>query len=120
VNLKWGKMMMMRSKIILLGLTLIVATPSIWFLTQQSGMVAPDFSLTDIDGNVFRLSDFSGKVVLIDFMNTGCGSCRDQIPHFKVIHEEYGDEVVIMSIAIDPHESEELLRSFIEQFPYAT
>lgn len=110
----------MRRKIILLGLILIIATPSIWFLTQQSGTVAPDFTLTDIDGNVFSLSDFSGKVILIDFMNTGCGSCREQIPHFKVIHEEYGNEVVIMSIAINPRESVKLLRSFIEQFPYAT
>jgi len=39
---------------------------------------APDFTLTNIDGNDFNISDFKGeKVIVLEFMNTGCGTCHN-------------------------------------------
>ena len=39
---------------------------------------APDFTITNVDGNDFKLSDFEGeKVVILEFMNTGCGTCHN-------------------------------------------
>ena len=39
---------------------------------------APDFTLTNIDGNEFNISDFEGeKVIVLEFMNTGCGTCHN-------------------------------------------
>lgn len=83
-------------------------------------MVAPDFSLRDLEGNTFRLSDFRGKVVLLDFMATWCGPCKQQILNFKVVWEEYKDEIILIPIDVDPRESEDTLRNFIQQYPYAT
>lgn len=105
----------------------IIAIVGGWYLFQpksqeKEGTLASDFSLTDLDGNSFQLSDFRGKVVVIDFMATWCGSCRQQIPYLKVVWEEerYGDKIVLMSIDVDPTESAETLRSFAQEFPYAT
>lgn len=42
------------------------------------GKQAPDFTITNVDGNEFNLSDFKGeKVIVIEFMNTGCGTCHN-------------------------------------------
>ena len=109
--------------LIVLGI-IIVAIAGSWYLQQSrgTGTLAPDFSLTDLNGDAFRLSDFKGKVVVIDFMATWCGPCRQQLPHLKVIweKEDYSDKIVLMSIDIDPTESAEILRSFAQGFPYAT
>jgi len=112
--------------LIVLGIV-IVAIAGGWCLLQpktqeNEGKMASDFSLTDLDGNTFRLSDFRGKVVVIDFMVTWCISCRQQIPHLKVIWEKelYSDKIVLMSIDIDPIEAVETLRAFAQEFPYAT
>ena len=44
----------------------------------EVGNQAPDFTLTDTDGNSFNLSDYQGKKVLVlEFMNMGCGSCHN-------------------------------------------
>jgi peroxiredoxin len=44
----------------------------------EVGNEAPDFTLTDTDGNSFNLSDFENeKVVVLEFMNMGCGSCHN-------------------------------------------
>ena len=43
----------------------------------EVGSEAPDFALTDSEGNSFNLSDFENeKVVVLEFMNMGCGSCH--------------------------------------------
>ena len=89
---------------------------------EHLGTLAANFSLTDQNGSSSWLSDFIGKVVVIDFMATWCGPCRQQLPHLKVIweKEDYSDKIVLMSIDIDPTESAETLRSFAQGFPYAT
>ena len=44
----------------------------------EVGNEAPDFTLTDSEGNSFNLSDFENeKVVVLEFMNMGCGSCHN-------------------------------------------
>ncbi|MFQ5999760.1 MAG: TlpA family protein disulfide reductase [Candidatus Bathyarchaeia archaeon] len=91
-------------------------------VNEHPGTLAPNFSLTDPDGNSSWLSDFRGKVVVIDFMATWCPSCRQQMSRLKVIWEKenYRDKIVLMSIDVDPTESAETLRSFAQEFPYAT
>ncbi|MCS7140488.1 MAG: TlpA disulfide reductase family protein [Nitrososphaerota archaeon] len=82
------------------------------------GPRAPDFSLMDLNGTVFKLSDFRGKVVVLDFMATWCEPCRRQIPYLNVVKERYGDLVAIVSIVINPISSE-AIKEFLRGYPYA-
>ncbi|MFA5146554.1 MAG: TlpA disulfide reductase family protein [Candidatus Omnitrophota bacterium] len=59
---------------------------------MEAGEAAPDFSLTDLDGKTFNLSDFNGKVVILDFFAPWCPPCREEIPDFIKLQSEYGDK----------------------------
>ena len=57
-------------------------------------MPAPlmDADFVDIDGKTFRLSDFKGKVLIIDLWATWCGPCRPQMPKLNDLQKRYRDE----------------------------
>lgn len=55
----------------------------------QIGEKAPEIEGQTLDGNPLKLSDFRGKVVVVDFWFVRCGPCRDMIPHEKQIVKQY-------------------------------
>jgi thiol-disulfide isomerase/thioredoxin len=57
--------------------------------SDGSHPMAPDFSLTDIQGHPLKLADFRGKVVVLDFWATWCGPCRIEIPSFVELQKRY-------------------------------
>ena len=63
---------------------------------------APNFTLTDIDGNSITLTDYQGKPVLLDFFATWCQPCMNEIPILKTIKDQFLTELVIISISVDP------------------
>ena len=63
---------------------------------------APDFTLKDADGKVVKLSDFKGKVVLLDFWATWCGPCKIEIPWFIEFQNKYGkDGLQVVGVSTD-------------------
>ena len=50
---------------------------------------APDFALTLFDGSEFRLSDYRGRVVLINFWASWCPPCRDEAPDLQALYDDY-------------------------------
>lgn len=65
---------------------------------EQGNIMAPDFTLKDINGNNISLSDYKGKWVILDFWGSWCGWCIKGFPQLKEAYEKYGNEMVIIGI----------------------
>lgn len=63
---------------------------------------APDFTLPQLDGGSLTLSDFKGKVIIVNFWATWCPPCRMEIPDFVYLYENYKDKgLVIIGVNLD-------------------
>ena len=64
--------------------------------------IAPDFTLSSIDGAEITLSDYRGMVVVLNFWATWCGPCKFEIPILNDLYDTYGkDNFVVIGIAIN-------------------
>jgi peroxiredoxin len=65
------------------------------------GQIAPDFTVTTLDGDLIRLSDMRGRIVLLNFFATWCPPCREEMPHLQKLWEEQGrsGKIVMLSVA---------------------
>jgi thiol-disulfide isomerase/thioredoxin len=78
--------------------------------------------LKDLNGNVFKLSDYSGKVVIVNLWATWCGPCRTEIPELIRVNNEYksrGVELIGMTNE-NPVEDLDAVKNFVAQqgIPY--
>ena len=72
---------------------------------------APDFLLSDLEGNIFDLSAFSGQVIMLTFWGTWCGPCRREIPDFIKLYDEYNDDgLEIVGVAVQSGTPENIKR----------
>ena len=87
------------------------------------GQPAPDFSLKTLEGNVFRLSEQRGRVVLLNFFATWCGPCQQDMPHLSDIWGEFHTNDAFSMLVIAREESVEKVTAFRagqgRQFPMA-
>jgi len=83
----------------------------------NNSSVAADFTVKDLRGRKISLSDYSGKVVFLNFWATWCPPCRDEIPGFVEVYKEYKDKgMEIIGISLDDRVGPESVLKFVEKY----
>jgi len=86
-------------------------------LTEMpSKPLAPDFSLSDMDDKVHKLSDYRGKPVIINFWATWCPPCREELPSMNRAWKKIKNDGIAM-LAINVGEDEDTIFAFTGEYP---
>ncbi len=93
---------------------------SIWILIALMWIGAPamaeiDFELDGLDGEPYRLADYRGDWVVVNYWATWCAPCRKEIPDLSQLHDSRSD-ITVLGLAFEDTSVEEFER-FLEQFP---
>ncbi|MEO7672755.1 MAG: TlpA disulfide reductase family protein [Pyrinomonadaceae bacterium] len=74
----------------------------------------PEMSWTGFEGDVQKLKDYRGKVVILDFWATYCPPCIEEIPHLKALQAKYGqDELLIVGLHVGGDEDKPKVPEFV-------
>lgn len=82
--------------------------------------LAPDFTVYDIDGAPYKLSDFRGKPVVLNFWASWCGPCKMEMPDFNAAYGELGEQIhfLMVNMTDGSQETLESASSFIAETGY--
>jgi thiol-disulfide isomerase/thioredoxin len=81
----------------------------------QARKPLPEMSWTGLDGTVYKLRDFEGKVVIMDFWATYCKPCIEEIPHLKELQAKYGeDKLIVVGLHVGGEEDQPKVPEFVK------
>lgn len=76
-----------------------------------------NFTITDINGNEVKLSDFIGQPIVINFWASWCGPCRSELPHFNKLAKEYEGRVHFLMVNLSGEDKQSVIK-FVERNGY--
>ena len=83
------------------------------------GNPAYNFSACDVNGKVYSLTDFKGKIILLDFWASWCGPCRKEMKSLHKIYEEMkGDDLQFISLSLDGERDEWIKAMDADKIPW--
>lgn len=104
----------------ILLITYVVILQSVTAKSDLVGQQAPDFTLRSNQGDNKKLSEYRGKVVLINFWASWCGPCQQELPklsELKSLHDEYDFELLAINIDEEPKKALRLIKKLGLTFP---
>jgi len=88
-------------------------------MTAEAGASAPDFTLRNLKGKQVSLSDFKGKVVLVNFWATWCAPCKTEMPHIQKMYTDFKDKgFEVLAISVDEARDISKIKPFIKRNRY--
>lgn len=83
--------------------------------SKWEGVMAPDITVTTLEGETITLSELKGRRVVLDFWATWCPPCREEIPHFIELTKELdASDLLIVGIS---DEDEGTIQTFLDEMP---
>ncbi|VEF47569.1 thiol-disulfide oxidoreductase [Bacillus freudenreichii] len=117
--MKKKKRLIMRSVILAIMVTAIVYTLYNNFTKEARGQLAigdkaPDFILSDMNGNTHKLSDYEGEGVFLNFWGTWCKPCEREMPYMENQYQVFKDQGVEI-LAVNVGEPEFAINKFVQK-----
>ena len=112
---------MKRMKKRLVALLLMCTTTAGTTLGQQTGEPAPDFTGQTLTDEAIQLSDYAGRVVLLDFWASWCSPCREEMPFLIDLYHEHRDdafEVIAINVDTDLENMQAFLADLGVEVPF--
>ncbi len=113
-------------KAVVVALSLLMAASLAWGADKSAleGKMAPDFTLKDVlQGKDFSLSQYKGKVVMINFFTFFCAPCREEMPDLNAIYKENKDkgfQTLGIALSSDPTQIRFLVKQLGLDYPVLT
>lgn len=83
---------------------------------SKEALFAYDLKIETLAGETFSLKAMRGKVVIIDYWGTWCPPCRQEIPHFVKLKEEFGDRLEILGMTWERGKSGDEVVAAVKRF----
>lgn len=103
--------------LLVVGVVLFVSSSLVWAMGSRVpavGTTAEDFQLTDLGGKQQSLSQYRGKVVLVNFWATWCKPCTTEMPAMQAVYDKLQDRGFVV-LAVNELEDEQKVREHIRQ-----
>jgi thiol-disulfide isomerase/thioredoxin len=112
-------------KIISVMITILILSASVTLTgcsrsvekAPEIGKYAPDFQLSNLDGEAVALSDLTGNPILLNIWATWCGPCVYEMPMIQEIYDTWGDKGLIV-LGINSGESADQVKRFMQSNGY--
>ena len=75
---------------------------------------APDFTLKDMNGNNVKLSDYKGKIVILNFWAVWCKYCVQEMPDLNELNKELEKDKDVVILAVDAQEDKTTVKNFLD------